>query len=77
MEKIDEIEKHLSRIAWLLGAIESHSELMLRMKAKELGVEVVWWDPTKGTPPDEGKEHGAPAELTKIYQYLPVRLRGK
>lgn len=65
----------LERIAWLLGAIESQSEIIMCLLAQQQGVELVWWDPTDGPPPSEGKQHGAPANLKKIYRYLPVKLR--
>ncbi len=65
-------------VAWLTGAIESHSSLMLRLEARRgvpgEPVKVVWWDPTLGDPPLERK-HGEEAELHCIYTCLPPRQR--
>jgi hypothetical protein len=41
--------KVYEKIAWLTGAIESHSDLMLRIEALRgihgKATELVWWDP--------------------------------
>jgi len=70
----------LQRRANLLnGALESHSELMLRLKAEERGKKVVWWDPTYESsvkqPPPTKPAHGESAPLDKIYVYVPSDLR--
>ena len=70
--------KVYERIAWLTGAMESHSDIMLKIEAlrgiNDKPIEVVWWDPTIEPPPGT-KEHGQPMELNRIYVYLPPHLR--
>lgn len=71
--------KVYERIAALTGAMESHSEIMLRIEAirgapNGKQIEMVWWDPTIETPPLK-KEHGQPAKLERIYLYIPPALR--
>ncbi len=70
--------KVYERIAWLTGAMESHSALMLQIEAlrgiKEKPIELVWWDPTIEDIPSV-KEHGKPVEINRIYVYLPPKLR--
>ena len=72
------IWKVYERIAWLTGAMESHSDLMLRIEAlRGIGrkpIELVWWDPTIENVPTV-KEHGKPVEMNRIYIYLPPKLR--
>jgi len=63
-----------AKIAWFTGAMETHSEIMMRLAAKEKGVEMVWWDPTIGKIPVT-KEHNQPVNTDKIYLYLPLALR--
>ena len=70
---------HVSKlIAWLTGAIESHSSIMLRLEAKrgvgEEPIKVVWWDPTIETPPINRK-HGDEADINCIYSYVPPKER--
>ena len=68
------------RIAWLTGAMESHSNLMLRIEALRgingKPLELIWWDPTIGPIPSV-KEHGKPVDVTRIYIYLPPALRSR
>ena len=68
------------RIEWLTGAMETHSNWMLRIRAFEgingEPIEMVWWDPSEGDPPVE-KKHGEPVKLDPIYIYLPRELRKK
>ncbi|MGE0383434.1 MAG: hypothetical protein AB7Q97_01810 [Gammaproteobacteria bacterium] len=70
--------KVYERIAWLTGAMESHSDIMLRIEAKrginEEPIRLVWWDPTIESLPTK-QEHGSEIELKTIYCYLPPRLR--
>lgn len=66
------------RVAWLTGALESHSTLMLRIEARR-GIEgrpirVIWWDPNREKPPFNGA-HGVEADLEQIYLYLPPEHR--
>lgn len=70
--------KVYERIAWLTGAMESHSDLSLRIEALRgidgKKIELIWWDPSIDKPPVE-KKHGKPVELNCIYVYLPPELR--
>ena len=72
--------KVYERIAWLSGAMESHSDLMLRLEALRgingKPIELVWWDPTVENIPSV-KEHGKPVEMKRIYVFLPPKLRQK
>ena len=47
--------KVYERIAWLTGAMETHSELMLRIEAcrgvRDEPIKLLWWDPTIEDPP--------------------------
>lgn len=66
------------RVAWLTGAMESHSTLMLRIEAKR-GVngeplKVKWWDPNREEIPFKGA-HDKEADLECIYLYLPPKYR--
>jgi len=66
--------KVYERIASLTGAMESHSDLMLRIEAKRgingAPIRLVWWDPTLESPPVK-REHGQEIDLDTIYCYLP------
>lgn len=62
------------KMAWLSGALQTHSLVMLRMQAKEKGFKAVWWDPDLEKPPVT-RTHGAQDELETIYLYLPPHQR--
>jgi len=67
------------RIEWLTGAMETHSELMLRIEAKRgikngEPIDLVWWDPTIEERPAVAK-HGEEVKLDRIYVYMPPELR--
>lgn len=68
------------RIAWLTGAMETHSLLQVRLEASKAvsqsgqPVKVVWWDPDVEKPPVV-PEHNKEAQLDQIYLYLPQHLR--
>lgn len=62
------------RLVTLVGAIESHTTLGLRLRAREAGVEVVWWDPTRERVPTQ-RAHGDAATVERIYLYVPQRER--
>lgn len=62
------------RVAWLTGALESHSEVRLKLDAKRDGVEMIWWDPTVSPVPIAPK-HGERVELSTIYLFVPQGLR--
>ena len=70
--------KVYERIACLTGAMESHSDLMLRISAargiNSKPIDLIWWDPTIADVPVK-QEHEKPVELNKIYVYLPPHLR--
>jgi hypothetical protein len=70
--------KVYERIAWLTGAMETHSDLMLRIEArrgiKDESIKLLWWDPTIEKTPTK-KEHGQEVDLSTIYIYLPPELR--
>jgi hypothetical protein len=72
------IWKVYERIAWLTGAMESHSDMLLRIEALRgidgKQIELVWWDPSIEDVPTL-KEHGKPIELKRIYIYLPPKFR--
>lgn len=65
-------------IAWITGAMESHSSIMLRLEAKrgvgEQPIKVIWWDPTIEAPPISRK-HGEEADIKCIYSYVPLKER--
>lgn len=71
--------KVYERIASLTGAMESHSEILLRIEAirgapEGTPIELVWWDPSIEDPPVV-REHGKLIELHRIYIFLPPNLR--
>jgi hypothetical protein len=70
--------KVYERIAWFTGAMESHSNLMLRIEAKRgingKPIKLVWWDPTIAQPPIR-QEHEQEIDIDTIYIYLPPGLR--
>ncbi|TAK05823.1 hypothetical protein EPO44_06225 [bacterium] len=70
--------KVYERIAWLTGAMETHSDLMLRIEARRgingEPIKLVWWDPTIEKIPTR-KQHGEEVDLSTIYIYLPMEMR--
>ena len=67
------VVKLQARLNWLMGAVESHTNLMVMMGAKDRGIDMVWWDPTIERAPSH--EHGEPVNLEKIRIGLPERDR--
>jgi hypothetical protein len=67
-----------SRVAWLTGAMETHSTMMLRIEAKrgikEKPIKLIWWDPSIEPFPFSG-EHNTEAELSEIYLGIPPKHR--
>lgn len=62
------------KVEWLIGALESHSTLRLRMEAKRDNLKVIAWDPSQSSParvPITG--HDWP--LDEIYLAIPPDLR--
>jgi hypothetical protein len=64
-----------SRLAWFTGAMESHSEIMLRLEARRQKIPTVWWDPTVEAPPFHGVAHGKKCQIAQIRIFLPEHLR--
>ena len=62
------------RTVWLTGAMETHSDLMLRLQAKQQGIEMIWWDPTVEIFPFKG-EHGKSVELNRILVGVTLKHR--
>ena len=69
------------RLAWFTGAMESHSELMMRIEAargiKDKPIPVIWWNPEPGDrePFHTPHEHKEEAELTQIKLKVPLSQR--
>lgn len=61
-------------IEWFTGAMENHSHQQRMIAAKEAGVEIVWWDHSRGRIPTTGK-HGDPFTLERIYIGVPIEDR--
>jgi len=73
-----QIARFNERLTWFTGAMESHSEIMMRLTAQRDGVPVVYWDPNEEAVPTEPlKKHKASADIKTVYQYLPTHLRKK
>ena len=70
--------KVYDRIAWLMGSMETHSDLILRIEAKrginDAPIKLLWWDPTIEAIPTK-KQHGEEIDLSTIYIYLPPEMR--
>ena len=67
------------RIEWLTGAIESHSDMMLRLEAIRVSrvgepIEIIWWDPSVDSPPLK-YDHESKLELGLIYRSVPPKHR--
>jgi hypothetical protein len=77
-DRADKAEKDAAdsanRLNFLIGSIESHSTLHLRMAAKAAGVKVIWWDPTIEPPPFPFT-HGDVDKLEEIRSFLPLDRR--
>ena len=70
--------KVYERMAWLTGAMETHSDFMLRIEARRgingQPIKLLWWDPTIAKTPTK-IEHGQEIDLSTIYIYLPLEMR--
>lgn len=64
-----------SRLTWLTGAMETHSDIMMRLEARKQKIPMVWWDPTAEVFPYEGVAHGKECRISKITVGLPAYLR--
>lgn len=73
-----QVWKIYAQMEWLTGAMESHSDLMLRIAARSgingEPIKLVWWDPTIEKTPTK-KEHSQEIDLSTIYIYLPLEMR--
>jgi hypothetical protein len=73
----ERIETLYARIAWLTGAMESHSELMLLIEAKRgIGgepIRTIWWDPTVEGPSAVTHREERPLDVIKFF--VPERFR--
>ncbi len=62
------------RANFLNGALESQSNLMLRLKAEEMGKQIVWWDPNHDGPvkkaPPINQVHLQDARVQTLYTYV-------
>ena len=71
--------KIFNRLNFFVGAMESHSDLMLKIEAKRginsKPINVVWFDPTVKHNLNNSKLDGKEVELDTIYAYLPLELR--
>ena len=64
-----------TRVQWLTGAMERHSDQQRQIAAKEAGIQMIWWDPNEGGRfPHKGK-HEHMHRLEKIYIGIPEHLR--
>ena len=70
--------KVYERIAWLTGAMETHSDIIMRIEAKKgingNPIKLIAWDPTIAPPPIKRK-HGEEIDVNTIYVYLPLSQR--
>ncbi|MDX1489303.1 MAG: hypothetical protein R3268_13925 [Acidiferrobacterales bacterium] len=64
-----------TRLAWLTGAMESHSDIMMSLEATKQKVPMVWWDPTVEVFPHDGVAHGKPCSIKKLAIGMPEHLR--
>ena len=66
------------RIEWLTGAMESHSDKLLKIEALrgvgEESIKLTWWDPTLGDP-TPSPEHNQEITMDQIFFMLPPHLR--
>ncbi len=65
------------RANWFTGAMESHSDMQLRIAAREAKIKIVWWDKSRhGKPPSLASiKHGEEVNLDTIYLHVPPELR--
>lgn len=68
------VHQTYKRIAFLTGALESHSTLQTRLVAMKEGIPLVWWDPNQETFPSEGP-HGSDASVKRIHVGMHPDLR--
>ena len=70
--------KVYERMAWLTGAMATHSNLMLRIEAlrgiNHEPIKLIWWDFSIGDPPRKD-EHGQEVDVSTVYIGLPLKKR--
>lgn len=71
-----ELLDKLDRLNWLLGAIESHSSIFLRLYAEQCGKKVEWYNPPKEAVPFT-KQDGDSAAFETVKIYFPLEARNK
>ncbi len=64
-----------TRMKWLTGAMERHSDQQRQIAAKDAGVEMIWCDPNEGGRFPHKGEHGHVHHMKKIYIGIPEHLR--
>lgn len=64
-----------TRLAWFTGAMESHSDIMMRLEAQKQKIPMVWWDPTVEAFPRDGIAHGKPCHIKRLAIGMPEHLR--
>jgi len=69
-----EMQELQRQFVWLVGAVESQSDLSIKLQAKQQGIPVIWWDPTVQEWPKKPK-HGDLRRVEVILNYLPKELR--
>jgi hypothetical protein len=62
------------QLSWFTGAMETHSDLLMKMEARRQKIPMIWWDPTIEPFPSTA-EHGKPVRLRKIWSGMPPRRR--
>ena len=68
--------KSSKRVEWLIGALESHSTIRLRMQAKRDGLKVVAYDPASSRYPARVPQIGEEWNLETVYLAVPPEFRG-
>jgi len=64
-----------NRFVRFVGAMESHTDILWKLAARQQGIPIVWWDPTIQKWPIQ-KKHGAVWQGKIMGSYLPEELRG-
>jgi hypothetical protein len=62
------------QLAWFTGAMETHSDLLMKMEARRQKIPMIWWDPTIAPFPSSA-EHGKPVRMRKIWSGMPLHRR--
>jgi hypothetical protein len=67
--------KTTEQLKWLIGSLESHSTVRLRLQAKREGVRVVAYDPTNSRFPGRIPHVGEEWPIDVVYLAIPRDLR--